>query len=84
MDFNMSDRQKEWLNRVQAFMHTHVPDFGKGIQEWRVILRVAIVPLKGFARHLAFSGSSGLRVPPSYEQAGAASRHCRGRLDEAE
>ena len=24
MDFNMSDRQKEWLERVQAFMKTHV------------------------------------------------------------
>ena len=24
MDFNMSDRQKEWLNRVQAFMQKHV------------------------------------------------------------
>ena len=24
MDFNMSDRQKEWLNRVQAFMDKHV------------------------------------------------------------
>ena len=24
MDFTMSDRQKEWLNRVQAFMHNHV------------------------------------------------------------
>ena len=24
MDFNMSDRQKEWLNRVQSFMTKHV------------------------------------------------------------
>src|ERR1700735_623680 len=24
MDFNMSDRQKYWLNRVQSFMHKHV------------------------------------------------------------
>ena len=24
MDFNMSDRQSEWLNRVQSFMHKHV------------------------------------------------------------
>src|SRR3954463_12346646 len=24
MDFNMSDRQKEWLGRVQSFMHKHV------------------------------------------------------------
>jgi len=24
MDFNMSDRQREWLNRVQSFMNTHV------------------------------------------------------------
>ncbi len=24
MDFNMSDRQREWLNRVQSFMHKHV------------------------------------------------------------
>jgi len=24
MDFNMSDRQREWLNRVQSFMHQHV------------------------------------------------------------
>ncbi len=24
MDFNMSDHQREWLNRVQSFMHKHV------------------------------------------------------------
>jgi acyl-CoA dehydrogenase len=24
MDFNMSDRQREWLNRVQSFIHQHV------------------------------------------------------------
>ena len=24
MDFNMSDRQREWLNRVDSFMHKHV------------------------------------------------------------
>ncbi len=24
MDFNMSDRQREWLNRVESFMHKHV------------------------------------------------------------
>ena len=24
MDFNMSDRQREWLNRVEQFMHKHV------------------------------------------------------------
>jgi len=24
MDFTMSDRQKEWLNRVQSFMNSHV------------------------------------------------------------
>ena len=24
MDFNMSDRQSEWLNRVQSFMNKHV------------------------------------------------------------
>ena len=24
MDFNMSDRQKEWLSRVQSFMTKHV------------------------------------------------------------
>ena len=24
MDFNMSDRQSEWLNRVESFMHKHV------------------------------------------------------------
>src|SRR5882762_10424904 len=24
MDFNMSDRQCEWLNRVESFMHKHV------------------------------------------------------------
>jgi len=22
MDFNMSDRQREWLDRVQSFMHS--------------------------------------------------------------
>ena len=24
MDFNMSDRQREWLNRVESFMTKHV------------------------------------------------------------
>src|SRR5260370_14677962 len=24
MDFNMSDRQREWLNSVESFMHKHV------------------------------------------------------------
>src|SRR5260370_2470011 len=24
MDYNMSDRQREWLNRVESFMHKHV------------------------------------------------------------
>src|SRR3981189_3893981 len=24
MDFNMADRQREWLNRVESFMHNHV------------------------------------------------------------
>ena len=24
MDFNMSDRQREWLDRVESFMHKHV------------------------------------------------------------
>src|SRR3982075_1263634 len=44
MDFNMSDRQKEWLNRVQAFMHNHVrpavPIYKKQDEEgprWKVI-----------------------------------------------
>ena len=44
MDFNMSDRQKEWLNRVQAFMNTHVrpavPIYKKQDEEgprWKVI-----------------------------------------------
>ena len=44
MDFNMSERQKEWLNRVQAFMNTHVrpavPIYKKQDEEgprWKVI-----------------------------------------------
>src|ERR1700694_1492235 len=44
MDFNMSDRQKDWLNRVEAFMHTHVrpavPIYKKQDEEgqrWKVI-----------------------------------------------
>ena len=44
MDFNMSDRQKEWLERVQAFMKTHVrpavPIYDKQDAEgprWKVI-----------------------------------------------
>src|SRR6266852_1122303 len=44
MDFNMSDRQKEWLNRVQSFMNTHVrpavPIYKKQDEEgarWKVI-----------------------------------------------
>ena len=44
MDFDMSDKQKEWLNRVQAFMNTHVrpavPIYKKQDAEgprWKVI-----------------------------------------------
>src|SRR5260370_42345116 len=44
MDFTMSDKQKEWLERVQAFMKTHVrpavPIYNKQDAEgprWRVI-----------------------------------------------
>ena len=44
MDFNMSDRQKEWLERVQAFMKAHVrpavPIYEKQDAEgprWKVI-----------------------------------------------
>src|ERR1700738_4893835 len=44
MDFNMSDRQKEWLERVQAFMKAHVrpavPIYDKQDAEgprWKVI-----------------------------------------------
>src|SRR5438477_39626 len=44
MDFNMSDRQREWLNRVQSFMHKHVrpavPTYKKQDDEgarWKVI-----------------------------------------------
>jgi hypothetical protein len=29
-----------------AFVHAHVPDFGESVQERRVVLRVAVVPLK--------------------------------------
>src|SRR5258705_6077188 len=44
MNFEMSDKQKEWLNRVQAFMHNHVrpavPIYQKQDEEgprWKVI-----------------------------------------------
>ena len=44
MDFTMSDEQKEWLERVQAFMNTHVrpavPIYKKQDAEgarWKVI-----------------------------------------------
>src|SRR5437773_1506334 len=44
MNFDMSDKQKEWLNRVQAFMKTHVrpavPIYDKQDAEgprWKVI-----------------------------------------------
>ena len=44
MDFDMSERQKEWLDRVQAFMKTHVrpavPIYNQQDQEgprWKVI-----------------------------------------------
>src|SRR6478752_2125667 len=44
MDFNMSDRQKDWLNRVQSFMTKHVrpavPIYKKQDEEgarWKVI-----------------------------------------------
>jgi acyl-CoA dehydrogenase len=44
MNFEMSDKQKEWLNRVQAFMHNHVrpavPIYNKQDEEgprWKVI-----------------------------------------------
>src|SRR6478672_4558123 len=44
MNFDLSDKQKEWLNRVQAFMKTHVrpavPIYDKQDAEgprWKVI-----------------------------------------------
>jgi acyl-CoA dehydrogenase len=44
MDFTLSARQKEWLERVQSFMHTHVrpavPIYNKQDEEgprWKVI-----------------------------------------------
>ena len=44
MNFDMSEKQKEWLNRVQAFMKTHVrpavPIYDKQDAEgprWKVI-----------------------------------------------
>jgi hypothetical protein len=40
-----------------TFMHAHVPDFGKGIQKCGIVLRVTVMPLKRFVRHLAFSES---------------------------
>jgi acyl-CoA dehydrogenase len=44
MDFNMSERQQDWLNRVRSFMNTHVrpavPVYKKQDEEgprWKVI-----------------------------------------------
>src|SRR3979490_1459919 len=67
MDFNMSDRQKEWLNRVQSFMHKHVrpavPTYkqqdAEG-QRWKVI--PVLEDLKKKARD---EGLWNMFMPPS-------------------
>src|SRR3984957_17364426 len=67
MDFTMSDRQKEWLNRVQSFMNSHVrpavPVYRKQDEEgvrWKVIPIVEDLKKKARAE-----GLWNMFMPPS-------------------
>src|SRR5204862_7742003 len=71
MDFNMSDRQRDWLNRVQSFMHKHVrpavPTYKKQADEgarWKVIPVLADLKKKARAE-----GLWNMFMPPSAHEA---------------
>src|SRR6202451_958383 len=67
MDFNMSDRQKEWLGRVQSFMTKHVRPAGPiykqqdaGGADWKVIRG-----LEDLKRQARAEGLWNMFMPPS-------------------
>src|SRR5258707_15113954 len=67
MDFNMSDRQREWLNRVQSFMHKHVrPALPIYRQQDEAGERWKVIPvLEGLKKKARAEGLWNMFLPPS-------------------
>ena len=72
MDFNMSDRQREWLDRVSSFMDKHVRpavpvyrEQDEAGERWKVIPGVAELKAKAKA-----GGLGSMFMPPPSRRAG--------------